>query len=242
MNQPYLNDRSPVNIEQSGIPVIIPANGTVAATGIITLTIALPVIYPAAWIYLPAGAIAGGAAGLYYCQFTSTTVGKVYAHYVDASLNVRFVPYVQNSPTVAIGSGSAYTQTTSEVNLVSILIPGGTLGPNGMVIADVLGSTLNDANNKTFNIKFSSFYFFTLVLTTAPGLIIKKWFQNRGNSQQVSPPVGNFGCGALTAAIPILGAIDTTQDQYIKLTGQVAVPASDYLVYESFAVQLLPSF
>lgn len=109
----FLADQSlglPLSLAQSGVPVVLPSSGTITSGGAITLLTALPATYSGgAWIYLPAGAVVGGSAGLYYCLFSSATVGAVKTNYVAAG-STAFTPYIPDGALVAaVGSGSAYT-------------------------------------------------------------------------------------------------------------------------------------
>src|SRR5574337_1133130 len=83
----------PYILAQSGVPVIVVPNGTVDANGTITLGTALSIVYAGgAWIRLPAGAVVGGSAGLYWCVFSFTTQGQVYTHFADKA--AIFIPVV----------------------------------------------------------------------------------------------------------------------------------------------------
>ncbi len=99
-----------IPLVSGGVPVYVPSSGSIANNGALTLTTALPLIYPNVYLYFPANAIAAGsAAGKYYCQMSSTTVGVIFNNtYVSGT------PVVPTSPTAFVTTGpGAYTQTIS---------------------------------------------------------------------------------------------------------------------------------
>ena len=146
---------SAVTLAQTAIPSILVPNGTVATNGAITLGTALSAIYAAAWIYLPAGAVVGGAAGLYYATFSSTTVGQVYTNYVNPA-STQLIPAISaGTPVAAVGSNSAYTTVVAtDTPLATIDVPGLLMGANGRIRVTRRESTINNANGKTSKFSF----------------------------------------------------------------------------------------
>jgi hypothetical protein len=242
-NPVYGSDRGPVVLAKSAVPVILVPNGTVATNGTITLGTALLTIYANAWIYLPAGAVVGGLAGLYLCQFSSTTVGQVFTNYfAAANAGPQFVPTVIGNPLLVVGSNSAYTQTTgSNVNLASVLLPAGSMGVNGSLRIHLAHTCNNTAGNKIGSIYMpSSTLLWTQTMTTTTYYEAQVDVRNRGiqNSQIISKAAG-FGLGAVAWASSQLTAVNTAVDNMILLTGQLAT-ATDALVLEDFSVEVLP--
>lgn len=219
----------------AGLPVILPSNGTVATDGTITLATALTTTYGDAWIYLPAGAVVGGAAGLYFTRFTSTTVGQVFTLYANPS-NIDFAAYnpvLLELPLVnAVGSNSAYTQTTAtEINLLRNTIPGGLLGLSGQVDVRLLITTPSNANAKTPRVVFGSTTIHSANITNTVCNNISKDIVNRSSDRrQVCTALAALGHGASTAA-PVYASEITSEDVVMRFTGQLAV-ATDFLVYE----------
>jgi hypothetical protein len=242
-NPVYGSDRGPVVLAKSAVPVILVPNGTVATNGTITLGTALLTIYANAWIYLPAGAVVGGLAGLYLCQFSSTTVGQVFTNYfAAANAGPQFVPTVIGNPLLAVGSNSAYTQTTgSNVNLASVLIPGGTMGINGSLRISSANSCNNTGGNKIASLYMPSgtaVWTQTMTSTTYYEELINMC--NRGvQNSQITTKGANAGPGAVAWASSQLTAINTAVDNLLIFTGQLAV-ATDALVLEMFSVEVLP--
>jgi len=217
----------------ASIPVIIPSNGTVATNGTITLTTALPTTYGDAWVWLPAGAVVGGSAGLYYAEFSSTTVGQVYTIYIDPT-STPFTPY---DPTTvshvnAVGSNSSYTQTTaSDLSLIRAIVPGNLMGPSGQLLIKLLISTPTNANNKTPKIIFGSTTIHNAAITTSLTTNIDKDLANRGKTNsQVCTPLTALGHGA-SASAAVYATEETKNDLALRVTGQLAT-ATDFMVIE----------
>jgi len=228
-----------VVLVQSAVPVILAPNGTVAADGTLTLGTALPANYANAWVYLPAGAVVGGAAGLYLVQFTSTTVGSVKTNFVNPA--GAFNPNVPNGPFVAaVGSGSAYTQVTNtDVNLANVTIPGGLMGGNGAVRTTVQSSNNNSAGNKIVTYKYAGATGVAGTLTATTGARSQFQTSNRGN-QALNVSYASFSAPFGTTSNPIpYTAVNTAVDQSLAVTGQIAT-ATDYIVFESLMVEVLP--
>lgn len=226
-----------------GIPVLSAPNGTVAANGTITLGTALPLVYQDAFVYLPAGAIVGGAAGLYYAQFSSTTVGVIFAAgYANPAVS-PFLPYDVGSGALAVGSGVAYTQAiATNIPLVSIPVKGNALGANGAIRVSCLVSNNNSAGAKNLGVLFAGNISFNLGVTaTLAGNAICQ-IRNRGvtNSQVINgSSLGGAGLGIGAVANSQL-AIDTTIDQTLTIISNLAT-ATDYLILEGLTVELMPA-
>jgi len=226
-------------LKQSAIPVIIAPNGTVAANGTITLVTALPTTYTRAWVRLPASAVVGGLAGLYYATFISTTVGSIKTNFADAASS--FTPYIPESPVAAVGSGAAYTQTTAaDITLANITVPGGFMGANGSVRSTLVFANNNSANTKTLAYRFASVVNITTSQTTSTGVRTQLQTSNRGSESlnYTYPSIGS--CFGPTSNPPPYTTVDTSANQSLTLTGQLAV-ATDYVILEGFTVEVLPA-
>lgn len=228
-----------VTVAKSAVPVILAPDGTVATNGVVTLGTALPLIYTSAWVRLPAGAVVGGLAGLYYVVFSSTTVGQVYTKFADAA--TAFTPTIPTGTLVAaVGSNAAYTQTTgADVTLANVTVPANTLGADGTMKTVVLQSNNNSAGAKIVKGKFGGSTFMSASVTTSLALETSKRVSNRGlvTKQLVH---ADYVVGAVSAVAPTQLAINTAAAAALVVTGQIAV-ATDYLVLESFGVEVQPS-
>lgn len=126
-----------------GVRFVAPS-GTVAADGTITLGTALPAVFSAGvWLWLPAGAIFGGSAGWYLATMPSTTVGMI----------------------AGIGSGSAYTGSTSEVTAQTIDVPAPALGAS--VVLRVAHMCASNTNAKTGRFRIGGTQYMTNAINTA---------------------------------------------------------------------------
>ena len=145
----YLVSHQVKVLAQTGIPYIKAPSGTVATNGVVTLGTALPTTYDmGAWVYLPAGAVVGGLAGLYWVVFSSTTVGQVYTNYIDPA--VAFDPSTKPGGTLvtATGSNSAYAGLATTATFINVNVAGNTVGEHGQIVFNEEFSYNLNANTK----------------------------------------------------------------------------------------------
>lgn len=232
-----------VCLSQSAIPVVLVPNGTIDAAGNITLATALPTTYAqGAFIRLPAGAIDSGQSGLYWCTFSSSTVGVVWAEgFIDPS-----VPFVNRAPIVstrAIGSGVAYTQTTAaEITLCNINVPANSIGSNGRLHMTVWGGNNNSAGAKIYRSRISSTLLYERSRSTT---IVESWFgtlRNRGDMQRQITMLNNYTNEPASAgtAVFVYPQVDTRVDRQFTVSGQIAT-ATDWIAIEVVSLEILPS-
>ena len=221
------------------VPVILAPNGTIATNGTVTLGTALPVVYAGAWVWFPAGAVVGGLAGLYWVAFSSTTVGVVNTNYLSVLTPSQAV--IPVAAGAAVGSNSAYTQTTAaDVALVSYTVPGGTLGSNGQLRSAHEVSVFNSAGTKTYNVKFGGTTIATTGVTTVAQITGAARIRNRGSQAvQVFPNSATGGAQGTSTALVVQAAIDTTAAQPLVYSANLAV-ATDYVVIEGLTIELFP--
>lgn len=226
---------------QTGLPVIVPSTSTtgIQANGTLTVDTALAMTYPQAWCYFPAGAVSGDATGgLYYCVFSSTTQGTVYAGKIGGANGVSstFTPYVPTTLTPVVGSGAGYTQSTGKINVLQVVVPGGSMGPEGSLNWQADIATNNNANSKTSYYDFSTGSFSGNNLASLTFTRINRWAANRGvvNSQYVTPiPTAT---STTAPALPNT-TINTAVSQPFVLAFQLAV-ATDWMAVEFFNLQV----
>jgi hypothetical protein len=233
--------KSPYTLAQSGVPVGIAPNATVATNGQITLGTALPRIYSGGiWLRLPAGAVVGGAAGLYWGVMSSTTVGQVYTNFADTSQG--FSPYIPTGTLVnAVGSNAAYTQTTNaSIVLCKITIPAGSLGANGQLRINNEFSYNLATGTKLFQIYLNSYQLLQ---------------SNRATTGGHDSYTGRLKClgSLLNSSFYILSENSTSSGTGQQITGQdLSVDASftisplidtatNYIILDSFSLEVLPS-
>lgn len=214
----------PEMLSRSAVPVILPSSGSSNATGQITLTTALPA-QPTGTVgvFLPAGVVTAGSqgsgAGVYQATFSSTTV-------------------CQLTGTGIVTGNAAYTQAITEVTLVSVTTPGGVMGLNGGLEVWTNFSVANNVNNKIPRVKLGGTRFGQYAPASVVGAQWITKIRNRGSaSVQISQGDNVAGVGNTNA--PTIGAVDTSVDQALTITGQLAV-ATDYLILEFQEVRLSP--
>src|ERR1700681_3984090 len=114
------------------VPFIYGNSGSVAANGVDTLGTALPVAYPNAYKWYPAGAVfAGSVAGWYLIQMSSTTAPVIFNNVYTSGQPVIPAPS-QLVPVVAAGPG-AYIATTGATTGPTFALNGSMLGNSGGV-------------------------------------------------------------------------------------------------------------
>ena len=217
------------NLLETSIPVILPSSGSIGNNGALSGLTALPSTYASCYMYFPANAIAAGvSAGLYYVVMSSTTAGTIYNNTYTSG-----TPTIPASPTAFSTTGpGAYTQTTaSDITLISRTVPGNAMGLSGKISAEVQAETqANNANAKTLKIKFGSTNLVsTTALTSSLSVQVLGVIRNRGvANKQVNHPAGSAPFGAI-GAVSTLSSIDTTVDQALTVTAQLAT-ATDAII------------
>lgn len=193
----------------SAVPFIIANTGTMANNGALTLGTALPTAYPNAYVFLPANAIfAGSAAGWYYTQFSSTTVGVVFNNLYVAGSQPSLLPQPNLVPFVATGPG-AYTGVTTAQTGPSFNLNSNMLGGNGGLLRlTVMESVNNTAGTKTLAALINGVTVQSNALTTTTGNVAVSLIANRSQPASVNniPVLGAFiQNGVYTAAAGALG-------------------------------------
>jgi hypothetical protein len=233
--------KSPYTLAQSGVPVGIAPNATVATNGQITLGTALPRIYSGGiWLRLPAGAVVGGAAGLYWGVMSSTTVGQVYTNFADTSQG--FSPYIPTGTLVnAVGSNAAYTQTTNaSIVLCKITIPAGSLGANGQLRINNEFSYNLATGNKFFQLYLNAFQLLQSTRTTIGGHdSFTSRLRSLGSLLNSSVYVVSESNASAGTGQTITGQ-DLSVDASFTLNANIDT-ATNYLVLESLSLEVLPS-
>lgn len=234
----YLNacDVPTLRIVNAGVPSILANSGTVATNGTVTLGTALPAIYANAWIWLPAGAVVGGAAGLYFVKFSSTTVGQVYTNY--SAVTADFIPAVPAGTLVnAVGSNAGYTGVTAaDVPLAYVRIPANSVGINGQLRARAAFANNNTAGTKAVKLIYGTATLVTLTNTTAVLAQLRATMANRG----IAAAQSTLGETALAASV-VNAIAYSTQDSSTDLAFTITAnnnTATDHVVLENFSVEV----
>lgn len=228
----------PYILAQSAVPVILAPNGTVNAAGVLTLNTALPTTYSGgAWVRLPAGAVVGGLAGLYWAVFSSTTAGALKTLF--ASPETAFIPYVPTVALVAaVGSESAYTQTTAEVTLINSTIPASALGASGSFRTRCTYNGVGGGGNKTPRGKLGGSTVINPNNVATAGSGFSHTVYARGVNRQYAANGSSGDAGSAGAQVYL--ALDSAADMAYVLTAQLTA-ATDGFVIEAFAQEVFPS-
>jgi len=147
---------TPYALLNNGIPMVLPSSGTIGNNGALSgiTTIPAGIVYPHAYVYLPANAIsAGSAAGYYYAQFSSATAATLYNNtYVSGS------PSVPSSPTAFVTTGpGAYTQNTAaETAAISVPLAANIVGVSGSIDVNISMACTINANTKIVRVAIDS--------------------------------------------------------------------------------------
>lgn len=185
----------------------IAPSGTVAANGTITLGTALPATFAQIMLYLPAGAISGGAAGFYAVEMSSTTVGVVRERFGGEAL---------------VGSGSAYTGVTTEVTAYSWPIKAGELGKRRIESALIHP---NNANVKSFRLRFGTAQCALASGASNTSSVLNTYITRLQAGVQITTNAGATGASGVMA----ITTVDDSTEQSLSITMQLAT-ATDYCI------------
>lgn len=131
------------------------------------------------------------------------------------------------------GVGIPHTGTTSATQLLSITIPGGSLGPNGGAHLWLRTSETNNANNKTLIVRMSGTVFYQAGDSSKPGRELNLRFNNAGAVG--SQKLGWTGSGLIQGAQPngatqIFSSFNTDADQTIQVIVTLANAADTFTI------------
>lgn len=238
LGKQLLRQKSSCNIAQlggSGVYSGVAPSGTVAANGIFTAGTAMvahtSTSVPGTWLYFPAGAMANGVAGLYWCVWSSLTTAQVYSISTMPNTANGFDPYVPAAGSIAavVGSGLAFTQTIStNIVVASYDIPAGLLGSRGAIMFEDGFSSNSSATAKSVSIRLSNSVIVTSSITTSPYIPHgPKFIRNIGdNAKQITYATV---AGTVTTTLPVFTTINTSVSQKLQVCVQLAA-ATDWAV------------
>lgn len=141
------------------------------------------------------------------------------------------------------GSAIPLTGSTTLTTLVDLSIPGGTLGPKGLIDVDMVFSMTGTAGTKTPSVQFGSggatFWTIAYGATLTQARAITRVSNQGSVSAQVGGLTTGAGTGSNAGGTPTKTTLNTALAQSLKITGQLA-NAADTLVLESYAVRITP--
>ena len=236
-------------LSKSAIPLITASTGTTSGTTgtIATLTLGTALttgLTGPAWVLLPAGAYTSGSAqGVYYCNFSSSTVANLYSIILQPYQN----PYIPSTAQLAAGTlpasaGGAYSGLVA-ATLMTVKLLGGSMGPNGSLFFRCICSMPNNANVHFPGWQLAGQNLINSQMTSTAAGGIDRSVHNRGvqNSQVCHSVVSVSGTGYIDgqnyANPPQYYSIDTSVNQDIVLYGYTGV-ATDNFVMEAYVLEI----
>lgn len=217
-----------ITLFQSGIPFWLPpgdggSNGlTFTGTrGVFTLSAAAPLQYAVAftrncYCYLPAGSGGLVTGGWYWCQMSDDTNGEIFQETYSGTGQPKFISTPTAQPDLTAGR---ITQTLSQVTAITGVVPGGSLGPNGILRACVAARLSNSATGKGTKLKFGSDIFAYLYATTSSNVgDFESFLQNQGTPYKHTAVSRGIGRAHVTATtMSSLDSTDTIQDTNVDV-------------------------
>ena len=176
---------------QSGIPFWIPpgdggSNGLIftGTRGVFTLSAAAPfaglgsTVLAGCYAYIPAGG-GGLAGGLYWCQMSDDTNGEIFANTYTPGQGTPL--YIASPTQLSDCSAGRITQTSATITIASFIMPGGCMGPNGIMRSLTKWMSTNSAGVKTVKVAISSLQHFGINhSTTLNNQLVSSSRQNMG--------------------------------------------------------------
>ena len=155
------------------------------------------------------------------------------------------IPDVDGTITPTGITAGAYVGGTTEAILTSIIIPGGSMGANGMIRAQSSWGCSNSANTKSARTRLNGVLFGQLPVTTAASFGMMSGIKNRGNPAiqlQIANGTGGpsvaLGSNSSSSSNNAQQAIDTAVDTTLTFRGKLDV-ATDFLVLEACTIAIL---
>jgi hypothetical protein len=142
-----------------------------------------------------------------------------------------------NSPFVSFGAGAiSHTGDTAEYTFASVTIPGGTLGPNGVLRVNPIWSITGSTNAKTLRVRLGGTAFSAQAIAAASTIntATVTLIANVGNQAN---QVGAGSVNAGTVAV-VRATLDTSQDLVLLLTGQLA-SSGETVTLEGFYLEVV---
>ena len=192
------------------------------------------------WVYLPAGAVSGGAAGFYWCMAYANTTANGILQVTTTYLASMGVPAIPSGPFVnAVGSGSNFTQTTSQITLASVTVPGGAMGANGSLRSKTSLRGCPTAGSKGLVNQFGATTVNTATETTQGSYSLETRVWNQGVQNAQAYEGDFFYIYGSQMNVSGYSGIDASQTQAYTVLGNVAV-ATDFIVLAALTVEVLP--
>lgn len=229
-----------VPLYQSGIPFWIPpgdggANGLsfTGTRGVFTLSAEAPMasvfnaLASGGYCYLPAGSGGLATGGWYWFKMTDGTNGEVFAETYSGTGQPAFVSSPTALPNLSAGR---ITQVITEILGPSFIMPGGSLGPNGVSTYILKWISSSTAGTKAVRLRAGgSVSWFAVGMTnTFNNQLIQA---TRGNLGVANRQIGNraatghgWDCGPTgTSYLADVTTVDTSVDVTMAVAAQIPV-------------------
>jgi hypothetical protein len=147
----------------------------------------------------------------------------------------------QKIRTIKSAVAVSHTGSVAEVQLAAIVIPAGSMGPNGRIELELHYSFTGSANVKTMRARWAAIGGTAFLSQSASGATLVQarynpFIANR-NANNIQQLHGGSFIGTSAAALIADGAIDTTVAQTIYITGQLAT-AGETIKLESYIAKI----
>lgn len=212
---------------QTGLPFVLQSSGSVGNNGALSGIVALPAAYTQCYMYFPANAIyAGSTAGWYYVVMPSTSAGTIYNNTYASG-----TPVVPSAPTPFVTTGpGAYMQVSgAAVTALSVTVPGGSMGPHGRVVMNLMGSSANNASNKLVEVYLGG----QAIMSQTFAAYNTFRFVGEVQNLAVDHQIGSFYAGIGAVAVDWLRrSVNTAVDQALAATLRLTNAATDFVILE----------
>lgn len=143
---------APYVLSQAAIPFIHISSGSIGNNGALTGVTALPTTYSnGAYVYYPTNSISASTpAGWYWTVFSSTTAGTIY----NSTWSGTGTPTAGTLTAFATTGPGAFTGDTTERVAVTIALPAGAMGANGVLDLYSNWATNATAGTKTARLRW----------------------------------------------------------------------------------------
>lgn len=219
---------------QSGIPFVISSSGTMGNNGALSAVVAMNRTIGNSYAYFPANTICtANTAGWYWTVWSSTTAATVFNNTYTSGQ-----PEIVASPTAFVCTAGTFTQTTVLQTGPIVTIPAGAMGVNGGVYTTAFVSYINNADAKTVGFTFNGNGAGALANTTTASNGVGFAVVNQGvTNKQVATNQSLF---ASASGASVTTSVDTTASVTSGLYIKIATAASDYIILESYSIELRP--
>lgn len=238
---------------QSGIPFWLPpgdggSNGLIfdGLRGTFTLSAAILTGFgnllktpTGGYCYLPAGSGGLASGGWYFFRMITDTAGEVFKEMYVPGSGVPTIP--ETTTTHPDLTATRITQTTAEVIAVSFTMPGGSLGPNGIIRGTAAQRGNNNSGTRYLRVKAGATSINVTTISTS-GMDLDYDFVRQNQGVQTAQIGNRTSNGWLGQAQSVMSAeptaIDTSVDQTITTTLQTDTATNSILGWlREFAVK-----